>query len=164
MDILKPYDYNCIQLIGYSLGVWAASYVFREKEITFLDKVAINGTQYPIDNERGIPIKIYEGTEQLLSEESLQKFFLRMCGTGENLKQFMVHTEEKNISHLKEELRIIQQLSTKYDVSDFQWNKVTISTKDAIFPIENQRKAWCLNTNIVEIDTPHFSQCLFKNL
>ncbi|MDR0333509.1 MAG: DUF452 family protein [Dysgonamonadaceae bacterium] len=161
-DILKPY--NDIRLIGYSLGVWAASYAFREKEIAFSEKIAVNGTKYPIDNERGIPPKIYEGTEQSLSDASLRKFFLRMCRIRENFEQFTANMKEKNISHLKEELRVIQQLSMQYDVSGFQWDKAIISTKDAIFPTENQRKAWYLNTKITEIDAPHFSQSLLKNL
>jgi biotin synthesis protein BioG len=162
MNILAPYAN--IRLIGYSLGVWAASYVFREKKIMFSEKIALNGTKHPVDNERGIPVKIYEGTEQLLSGTSLQKFFLRMCGTRENFEQFMANTEEKNIPQLKEELHVIQQLSAQYDVSNFQWTKVIISAQDAIFPFENQRKAWRSNVNTVEADAPHFSQSLFTNV
>jgi biotin synthesis protein BioG len=157
-------SYTDVRLIGYSLGVWAASFVFRENKIAFSEKIAINGTMFPINNERGIPTKIYEGTEQQLSEKSLRKFILRMCGTKENFEQFIANTEQKNMAHLKEELRVIQKLSTQYDVSDFQWNKAVISTNDAIFPVENQRKAWQNNKNIVEIDAPHFSPLLFKNL
>ena len=161
-DILKPY--TDIRFIAYSLGVWAASFVFHKKKIAFSEKIAINGTRFPVDNERGIPIKTYKGTEQSLSENSLRKFILRMCGTKENFEQFMTNTEPKNIAHLKEELRIIQRLSTQYNVSDFQWDKVIISTNDAIFPIENQREAWEKNENVVEIEASHFSQDIFKSL
>ena len=154
-------SYTGIRLIGYSLGVWAAAYVFHEKEITFSETIAINGTMFPVDNERGIPTKTYEGTEQSLSDNSFRKFVLRMCGTKENFQEFMANTAQKNIAHLKEELRVIQKLSTQCDVSNFQWNKVIISTNDAIFPPDNLRNAWKNNGNITEVAAPHFSPANF---
>ena len=158
-DILKPY--TDVRLIGYSLGVWAAAYVFSEKKIAFSEKIAINGTMFPVDNERGIPTQLYEGTEQSLSENSFRKFILRMCGTKESFQEFMANTAQKNIAHLKEELRVIQQLSMQYNISDFQWSKVVISTNDAIFLPENQRKAWLGNENVVEVEASHFSKFIF---
>ena len=86
-----------------------------------------------------------------------------MCGTKENFQEFMANTAQKNIVHLKEELRVIQRLSTQYDISDFQWDKIVISKNDAIFPVENQRNAWSENANVLEIEAPHFSPSLFKN-
>jgi len=161
-DVLKPY--TNIRLVGFSLGVWVASYIFCEKEIEFSEKIAINGTQYPIDNERGTPVKIYEGTELQLSETSLRKFMLRMTGSKENFQEFMENTEEKSILQLKEELCVIRNFALQHDVSSFRWNKAIISTNDAIFPLENQHNAWNSKANIVEIDAPHFAQSIFKNL
>ena len=161
-DILKPY--TDIRLIGYSLGVWAASYVFRKKDIAFSEKIAISGTQYPVDNKRGIPTLRFEGTEQLLSETTLRKFFLRMCGCKQTFEHFTENIEKQNIDHLKNELRVVQQLSAQHDVSDFQWDKAIISTNDAIFPAENQREAWKNNPNVEEINVPHFSKDIFSQI
>lgn len=160
--LLMPYAN--VRLVGYSLGVWAASYVFRDKKITFSETIAINGTPFPVDDTKGIPVKIYEGTEAALSDVSLQKFFRRMCGSKENFQEFMAHTEAKNITELKDELRTIQRLSAKNDVSSFRWNKAVISENDAIFPPSHQREAWNKHTEITMLDTPHFSPFIFKEI
>ena len=161
-EVLSPY--TDIRLVAYSLGVWAAAFVFRESNIPFSEKIAINGTHYPVDNERGIPISIYEGTERQLTERSLRKFHFRMCGSKAGGERFVSQTVPKNISNLKEELRTIQKMSALHAVSDFRWGKVIMSANDNIFPIENQRNAWKNYERTEEMDAPHFSEELFRVL
>lgn len=72
-DILMVYDYNEIKpldifqqfnqyenkiLITWSMGVFAA-YLLRDFFKNFDYKIAVNGTVTPVDNEFGIPIKMF---------------------------------------------------------------------------------------------------------
>lgn len=160
--ILKPYQN--IRLVAYSLGVWAAAYTFCDLEIDFSEKVAINGTPFPADDERGIPVAIFRGTEAGLNERNLQKFFRRMCGTKENFDRFISKTGSKNCVELKEALQNIYRLSAEKNVASFCWNRAIISLNDAILPAENQRKAWCGGVETVLLDAPHFSEEIFNGL
>ena len=63
-------EYREINLIGWSMGVWAASQTVPQlsspgtsgEGIHMANSIAINGTPYPIDQHMGIPPAIYHGT------------------------------------------------------------------------------------------------------
>ena len=90
-DVLMCYDYRsldfafpdlgyyrCIYVVAWSMGVWAADRVISRLEMKPERCVALNGTTRPVDDEYGIPVKIYELTEKGMNERGREKFFLRM--------------------------------------------------------------------------------------
>ena len=72
--------YDKITLIGWSLGVWAAEYLTSKTGIKPDISIAINGTPLPADDKFGIPLNVFEGTLNNISEENIEKFFLRVFG------------------------------------------------------------------------------------
>ena len=49
--------------------------------------VALNGTTRPVDDEYGIPVKIYELTEKGMNERGREKFFLRMLDGADEMPE-----------------------------------------------------------------------------
>ena len=102
--------YKEINVIGWSMGVWAASRVMdklQEADLIIKNSIAINGTPYPIDDMCGIPSVIYHGTLEGLTGPSLNKFLRRMCFNGEAFKEFLNITPKRPLEELKEELACI---------------------------------------------------------
>ena len=79
-------NYQVIDVYGWSMGVWAASHVLQDCNLPIRKSVAINGTIFPIEKERGIDPIIFQKTIDLLNEQSLLKFNKRMCGSKENFQ------------------------------------------------------------------------------
>ena len=71
-------EYQEINVIGWSMGVWVASQVLPHLALPIASSTAINGTPYPIDEYRGIPPAIFRGTLDGLTGTSLHKFLRRM--------------------------------------------------------------------------------------
>ena len=112
-SLLKTYQE--INVIGWSMGVWAASRVMdklQEADTSLIIKnsIAINGTPYPIDDTCGIPSVIYHGTLEGLTGSSLNKFLRRMCFNGEAFKEFLNITPRRPLEELKEELAEIERM------------------------------------------------------
>ena len=91
-DLLVCYDYRSldfdftllqgyqeIRLIAWSMGVWAASMVLQDMDLPICERVALNGTVTPVDDLKGIPQQVFEGTLEGLNEGTLEKFIRRMC-------------------------------------------------------------------------------------
>lgn len=161
LDFIVIYDYSNFELeldlsrykniyvFAWSFGVYAASKWMATSERPILS-VAINGTPKPIDNNYGIPLKIFKGTLDNLSEMSLQKFNKRMCGLT-NLKVFNANKPNRSIASLRNELVAMDE-ANKQNIEPYNnWDKVFISGKDYIFPTENQKRFWN-ETNAVTID------------
>ena len=81
--------YEGIYVVAWSMGVWAASQVLPDSNLPLKQSIAINGTPFPIDDMRGIPPAIFEGTLNNLNEATLQKFRRRMCGSGSAFQAFL---------------------------------------------------------------------------
>lgn len=157
--------YESIRLVGWSMGVWAASCLFASAGLPFADRIAVNGTPVPVDDEKGIPRRIYEGTTNGLDETAYRKFLRRMCGSGEALEAFLSRRPLRPLGELKEELRLIGEQAAALPASDFAWSKAIIGKRDLIFLPDNQRRAWGgSGTRTVELDVPHYSPMLLKNI
>ena len=99
-DVLMCYDYRsldfdfpdlghyrCIYVVAWSMGVWAADRVISRLEMKPERCVALNGTTRPVDDEYGIPVKIYELTEKGMNERGREKFFLRMLDGADECRK-----------------------------------------------------------------------------
>ena len=152
--ILEPY--NNIRIVAWSMGVWAASQVLADSGLPVSKSIVINGTLWPIDDEKGIATNIFCNTLAGLNERTLQSFRKRMCVTTEAFSYFMYHLPQRDIDNLREELCHIGRQATAicncHDIipmNDFEqskmafnWDKVIIGANDRVFLPANQQKAW----------------------
>ncbi len=139
-SILSPY--KNIKVIAWSLGVWVANYILVDKNLPIDSAIAINGTPEAIDDQKGLPVDIYLGTLNSLSDRSLEKFNLRMCGKASTKKIFDTIRPKRNLQSLKDELQALYNHITSYQLSNSIFTKVIIGINDRIFPAQNQQLAW----------------------
>ena len=75
--------YGSVDLVAWSMGVWTAAHVLSGTGLEACPlrrRIAVNGTMYPVDDLRGIPVRVFEGTLERMSRPVLDKFVRRMCG------------------------------------------------------------------------------------
>ena len=167
MDILMIYDYTELEeldkeftdyervdLVAYSLGVYAASKVLGGMD--FVNAVAINGTLKPISDDEGIAPAIFQGTIDSWSEVARLKFNRRMCGVKHN-KFYQANLPERSVEDQKAELIALQSLINAGTEPQNIFNKAVISAADRIFPKSAQEKHWTAKRiQHTVIDEPHF--------
>lgn len=151
-DILEVFDYRNLDfdfsefdfskydkkyLVCWSMGVFAAN-KFSDFLNNFDRKIAINGTKKVIDDNFGIPKKIYNITAKLLNQDSLDKFIKNMFDNG-NLNPNITITRE--LKELKEELIAIQKIELNEN-ENINFDKAIISKNDRIIPTKNQINFW----------------------
>lgn len=142
---LKERDsaYSEVVVIAWSFGVKAAAAFLENTTIPVTLSLAVNGTEYHIDNDRGIPRAIFKGTLEGLSDRTFEKFRLRCAGSWAKLRQLDVDGNTNDIDALRRELEWFASLppvppARRYSI----WDKVVIGENDRIFPVNNQTKAW----------------------
>ncbi len=155
--------YNKINIIAWSMGVWVATQIEFSDEINIDQRIAINGTPNPIDDVLGIPLAIYNGTKEGLSEASLKKFQKRMCTNSDDYKYFQSVQPQRDIESLKDELIAIQNEYNRRGKKTLNWNLIYIGTEDRIFPFNNQKNGWSdyNDSSISIINEGHYSKELF---
>ena len=134
-------EYSTILVFAWSFGVYAASLQIASGTLHPNLAIAINGTMFPIDDTKGIPSAIFDSTLKNLSEESLRKFRLRMCGSRSLFSRFTEHLPDRSLNSLRDELIAVKQSYAAQQPS-CRWDKAYISTDDRIFPPENQHRGW----------------------
>ncbi|MGZ2369313.1 DUF452 family protein [Ancylomarina sp. YFZ004] len=171
-DVLMCYDYrdlsqinelkeelNAYQecyLIAWSLGVFVSSLLFKDDKNLFQTCLAINGNLSPIDDEKGIPPSIFQGTIDGLNEKGRDKFFMRMCGGRSGYASFIEHQPQRSVEDQKEELICLQNMILREVITWDIFDKVLLSSRDMIFPFKNLEKAWEDKSQKLIIDLPHF--------
>lgn len=157
--------YKGIRLLAWSMGVWVAGHVLGKMSLPWEGKVAFNGTPFPIDNERGIPVSVFEGTLNNFSETVLSRFHRRMCGDGDALRLFMRHLSQRNVEDLREELQALYNAVLHSDEApSMQWDRAVIGLRDRIFPAENQQNAWKDRAEMVMVDAAHYDADVMQQL
>ena len=146
----EKYSLKC--LIAWSMGVYTSGN-YCEILNKFDKKIAINGTAPIVDDNFGIPNKIYDITIEYLNEAGLDKFIKNMF-TVNNLNPEITIT--RNVEELKEELIKIKELKIKGSI---KFDKVIISMYDRIIPPKNQLAFWENKAQIIKIPSTH---CPFK--
>ena len=162
-DYSQIQSYEKIYLVGWSMGVWAASQVFADIRY-HLESIAVNGTNYPVDDSRGIPKTVFEGTLEGLSDVTLRKFYRRMCGSAESLQNFLRRAPRRPVDELREELLRIGEQCMSLPFSSFKWDKVVVGLQDRIFAPENQLRAFADSATIITEDVPHYSEALLRQI
>lgn len=140
-------------LVCWSMGVYVSN-LFKDKLNDFDKKIAINGTSKIIDDNFGIPKKIYNITTKLLNEDSCDKFIKNMFDNGRLNPNITI---TRTLNELKEELISIQKISLKDELA---FDCTIISKNDRIIPTKNQINFWQNKTKIKLINSTH---CPFEN-
>ena len=156
-DVLMFYDYNSLEtdfdfsvitgysqkyLLAWSMGVMIATLF----DVNYTKKIAVNGTLKPIDDNYGIPLRIYNLTVKNFSSASAEKFIKNM---------FLRTTEfpkiNREFENIKSELQALLNYRAK---QDFKYDKIILSSDDKIIPSKNQIAFWGIEPNIVSGHAP----------
>ena len=154
--------YESVRVVAWSMGVWAASVLLSRWNIPVSYRVAINGTERPVDEHYGIHPKIYLLTERGMTEQGRDKFFARMLSGKEENERFEENKPCRDIDEQRDELRLIREQSVR-EMSEMHWDRVYISEGDVIFPVENQRNWWRNRVEIITLSGGHYPFYVLDN-
>lgn len=149
-DVIMLYDYNNLDfdfnlianyekkyIVAWSMGVMCAT-LFNIDNL--VSATAINGTLKPIDDEFGIPKRIYDLTLKGFSPKGRERFINSMFDKTENLP--IINREFEN---QKSELSALKNYGANLD---FKYTKIYISDNDKIIPTKNQEAFWGMDANL----------------
>ncbi len=163
-DVVMFYDYNTLEtdfnfeplieyknryLIAWSMGVMVAT-LFNK--IEYNSATAINGTLKPINNEFGIPQRIYDLTIKGFNEKGAQRFIESMFNQEIELPKI-----NRDIENQKKELLALKNYNAN---ANFKYNRIILSDNDKIIPTKNQIAFWNIQPNI---SAGHCSFMIFKS-
>jgi pimeloyl-[acyl-carrier protein] methyl ester esterase len=157
--------YEKITLIAWSLGVWAAEYLFPRILIKPDVTIAVNGTPIPADDHYGIPLSVFETALNNITEENIERFYYRMFGT---IRKEIAGSEvgfQRTLKSLKDELRWLYNRIMEQKEPGFRWDYAVSGENDNIFPALNQISYWnkTENTKHIILPLPHFFFYNFKS-
>ena len=154
--------YKKIILIGWSLGVWAAEYHSPRTGIKPDITIAVNGTPVPAHDRYGIPMNIFEGTVNKISEKNMGRFYFRMFGNKQTYEINHDRIPQRSIKSIHEEFRWLYNRIMEQKEPGFTWDYAVISEYDRVFPSKNQKEYWRreLNTKHLILPMNHY---LFHN-
>ncbi len=150
--------YAKITLIGWSLGVWAAEYLISKTGIVPDVTIAVNGTPVPADDTLGIPVNVFEGTLNNITDENIEKFYLRVFG---DKKTYLFNTERvphRTIKSLHDELRWLYNRIMEQREPGLKWTYAVMSDSDRVFPAKNLQNYWTKaeGTKLITVPWPHY--------
>lgn len=151
-----------IDVIAWSMGVWAAQHVLAKE--TVASATAVNGTPWPIDDTRGIPTAVFDGTLAGFSEGGLLRFRRRMCGGGAGLQSFLAHAPNRTVEDLGTELASLGGAirAPEHAVTDNSfWTRAIACSEDRIFPLAAQLAAF---PQAEVVSGAHWAPELFEQL
>ena len=164
-DILFIYDYNELNLpkelenlqnyehkylLAWSMGVFVA-YEFRKLFEDFDYKIAINGTITPVDNEFGIPVKMFELTLKHAGTGLAGKFYQNVFKNSEEFEMYsktpVQRTIENRVSELENLYNIIKMKD--YKKAESFYDCAIVSDFDKIIPPKNQIASHQKNNELI---------------
>ena len=168
-DVVFVYDYNEISsfdidnskyekkyLIAWSMGVFVA-YLLRDKFKDFDCKIAINGTVSPVDDEFGIPVRMFELTLKHAQKGLEGKFYQNVFNSEEEFEKYIESPVERTIENRVSELESLYNLIKNTEVTfEKFYNFAFVSEFDKIIPPKNQinshKKS---NTPVISLSNGH---------
>lgn len=167
-DVIVFYDYKNIELpieipeydeyylVTWSMGVYIA-YLLRDKLPQFTQKIAINGTPYPIHNEFGIPERTFDLTLKFVDTGLQGKFQRNLFKEEADYNKYLENPVGREIPEQAEELAALKDFISNADLSyDKFYDRAIISSTDKIVPTRNQLNCWNDRAEIVMLDSGHF--------
>ena len=159
-DVLMFYDYNTLELdfdfailseydfkylVAWSMGVMVAT-LFNT--IKYNSATAVNGTLKPIDDDFGIPKRIYDLTIRGFNEKGAEKFIKSMFDKDVELDKI-----DRDIENQKSELSALKNYVAN---GNFEYTRVILSDNDKIIPTKNQVAFWDIKPNLSSGHCPFF--------
>jgi len=173
-DVLMIYDYNDLtvpielknlsgysemHLVAWSMGVYVA-YKLRSLFQGYDSKIAVNGTVTPIDDNYGIPEKVFDLTLKHAAKGLEGKFYQNVFVNEDEYEAFNVLPIERSIENRVSELENLRTLikndnDTEY-IKFYDW--AAVGSRDKIIPPANQAASHKKNgVPVYEMyDTGHF--------
>lgn len=143
-------DYDEVVVVAWSFGVRVAADYLTGCRARVTRTIAVNGTEAHVDDGRGIPHAIFDGTLRGLSAQTFYKFMQRACGSSaasrEYFNQIKPLVREADMESLGTELALFGRTAPL--AGGYSWSVVLIGECDRIFPPDNQRRAWAANTDV----------------
>ena len=149
-DVLMFNDYRILEidnydfskyidktLLAWSMGVFICS-KFYDTFKNFDRFIAINGTQKPVDDNYGIPEKIFAFTLKNIERQGIGKFNERMCANSIN--DFT--PSRRPLDEQLEEWKTLASYFRERQKLFLQWDAVLIGEADSIFPVKNMVRFW----------------------
>ena len=149
-------EYQEINLICWSFGVWAGSQLFGERKGVFTRRIGVNGTLRPIDDQLGIPHQFFKGTLDQFSVSVRDRFYRRMCRFKGALDLFLQYQPRRSLYDQKCELEMLAELVDNCDLEDPFFNTVIVASHDYIIPTAHQLAFWQGRCPIVQIEGCHY--------
>jgi biotin synthesis protein BioG len=134
--------YSRITVIGWSLGVWAAEYLAPKTGIKPDITIAVNGTPFPANDKFGIPLSMFEGILNNITERNMIKFYLQMFGDKKTYRLNSDRIPKRTIKSLHDELRWLYNRIMEQKEPGFRWDYAVTSEYDRIFSAKNQKAYW----------------------
>lgn len=132
--------YREIVVAAWSFGVRiAADFLNHASQLPVTRTLAINGTETHIHDTRGIPHNIFNGTLDNLSPQTVRKFQRRMFGSAAAFATFQQNAPHRTFESMLGELKTFAEIPP---ASPARWDRAIIGNDDAIFPPDNQARAW----------------------
>lgn len=163
-DLLS--GYTSVRILAWSMGVWMSMYVWSrmgQKLPGVQSAIALNGTPFPIDTQRGIDPRVFRLTlHSLIREEAVLKFYERMYETDTGFQNFLNKRPQRSVNELREELKSIadryekNKESIALSAAPFLWKRAFISQSDRIFPASAQQTAWRNTTEVSFLKGGHW--------
>jgi len=158
-DSIKKFsfDYRSYSLIAWSMGVYAA-YLLKEFLPKFDNKIAVNGTPFPVNDEYGIPLKTFDLTLKYVETGLQGKFQKNLFKRTADYEKYVKNPVSRTVQDCKNEL---EALNSYIKANEAKYNKfydcAIISDTDKIIPTRNQISCWdnfCTPVKI--LDSGHF--------
>lgn len=154
--------YKQVDLVSWSMGVWYSSVVMNKYKNSFNNKIAINGTLKPIDDNFGINAKVYQATIDNFSKIGRAKFFKRMWNNTIIPERFIKNKTVRELDEQKAELSFLRDNMDKLPEPENIFKNVIIADNDLICPTQNQINYWTGKNNYKSIDSSHFIFYLWR--
>lgn len=172
-DVLFVYDYNNFEipeelkninqykhkfLITWSMGVFVAN-LLKDIFTDFEYKMAINGTISPVDNEFGIPVKMFELTLKHAKIGLEGKFYKNVFQTEEEFQKYEKTPVERTIENRVSELEnLYSEIKEQKEITAKEfYDFAIVSEFDKIIPPKNQIASHNKNTvKVLKIPYGHF--------
>ena len=129
----------------------------KEKLPEFDLKIAVNGTLYPLDCEKGICAKSLDEMEKITIENALD-FRKKLISDSAHLETFNKFQPHRDLKSSLDELAALKKFFE--NSVEYEYDRIIIGNEDSIIPSSNQLRAWDCSEKIKVIDGGHF---LFYN-
>lgn len=148
--------YKKFYLIAWSMGVYIA-YLLRDSLPEFHKKIAINGTPFPVDDEKGIPKRTFDLTLKYVDTGLQGKFQQNLFKNPADYEKYLTSPVGRSIENRAAELAALDKFikSQHIEYSNF-YDCAIISDADKIIPTRNQIRCWDGLASVVMLDSGHF--------